>query len=622
MKSSVATLSLTICLALTLVMSLRGQSAPVTISPAGPTLMVGQTQQLSANGAVVPTGLGVGAWFTCVLYSDQSVRCAGLNNQGEIGDGTTVNALEPHLVSGTVSPATLGNGNEHACTLVTDGRMQCWGTNYTGQLGVGSIGGFSPSALFVQGMSNATKAVTGGYFTCALLSDRTAQCWGRNQDGQLGNGDSTTDTSVPGPVQNLGPVADLFAGGYHTCALIGDGTAKCWGRNGSGQVGDGTAISPVTVPHQVVGLTTAVSLSLGGYHSCVLLQDRTVQCWGMSDFGQIGVPGAVSARQPQTVNGISNATAIFTGYRHSCAVVADGTVHCWGHNNFGQLGDRTTVDSASPVLAQGIVNPLWLSGGEGHSCALMPDRSVLCWGENDYGELGIGSTTNSLVPVRMHTTGLTWASSNSNVASVSATGLVTAVARGTATITATDGFGNAGSTTVTVREMLNLSVATAGDGGGSVVSSPAGIGCPGACAASFISDSQVTLTATAGANSTFGGWIGCDATSGATCTVAMSAARSVSARFDLRRYALTVSVTRTLLGNGTVTSNPTGISCGTDCSESYVVGTAVTLTATPAFGSLFNGWSGCDSTNGAACTVAIDRARSISANFIGISMHE
>ena len=116
----------------------------------------------------------------------------------------------------------------------------------------------------------------------------------------------------------------------------------------------------------------------------------------------------------------------------------------------------------------------------------MPDTSVKCWGENDYGELGVGTTTNSIVPVTMHATGLSWTSSNTSVATVSATGLVTAVARGTATITATDGFGNSGSTTVTVRQMLTLGLIRQGDGGGTVTSSPAGIDCGTACSAQFI----------------------------------------------------------------------------------------------------------------------------------------
>src|SRR5258708_4181618 len=246
------------------------QGNTITLTPASPSVLVGQSLQLAAGGAVTPSSIAVGAWHSCVMYSDQSIRCTGLNNQGEIGNNSYLSVSEPALAQGTVNPVTLRTGNEHTCTLVGDGRMQCWGTNYTGQLGTGTMGGFAMTAQFVLNSSNALQAYTGGFHKCAMMPDRTMQCWGRNQDGQLGNGDSTTDTSLPGPVLNLGPVSDFAGGGYHNCALLADKSVRCWGRNARGQVGDGTVVTPVTQPHVVAGLT-ASALSLGGYHSCALL---------------------------------------------------------------------------------------------------------------------------------------------------------------------------------------------------------------------------------------------------------------------------------------------------------------------------------------------------------------
>jgi alpha-tubulin suppressor-like RCC1 family protein len=189
----------------------------------------------------------------------------------------------------------------------------------------------------------------------AILSDHTVQCWGRNQDGQLGKGDSTTDVPLPAPVQNLGAVADLASGGYHNCALMPDHTVQCWGRNGRGQVGDGTDTSPVTQPHQVVGMTSAAALSLGGFHSCALLQDATVQCWGQSDFGQIGAPGLALSKVPLTRTA-SPARPRLRGVHHTCAVLSDGAVRCW-IQRLRPAGDGTTTDSASPVQVQGIAIP-------------------------------------------------------------------------------------------------------------------------------------------------------------------------------------------------------------------------------------------------------------------------
>ena len=587
----------------------------ITLTPGNPTLLVGQSVQLTANGAVAPTAIATGYGHSCVMYTDQSIRCTGLNNQGEVGNNSYFNVYQPTLSIGTQNPVMLRTGNEHTCTLVGDGRLQCWGTNYTGQLGDGTFGGFAMVPQFVHNITNAIKVVTGGFHTCAILPDHTVQCWGRNQDGQIGNGDSTTDVTLPTPVIGLGTVADLSAGGYHTCALMSDGSARCWGRNGRGQLGDGT-INSASTPVNVSGLTTAAVLNPGGYHTCALLRDGTVQCWGQSDWGQIGSAGAFSS-VPVTVNGIGRATAVSGGLYHTCALLADATIWCWGRNDFGQLGNGSTVSTSTPVQVSGIQGARAISAGGLHSCALMPDASVQCWGDGEFGALGAGTNASSPTPVKMNATGMTWTSNDATVATVDATGAVIARGRGTATITATDPFGNTGSTVVTVRSMLTLAVIRQGDGIGTVTSNPTGINCPTTCSASFVSDSQVTLTAAAGVDSLFTGWTGCDSVSGATCTVTMANARSVTAIFMLKRFALTVSMTG--IGKGTVTSSPTGINCGTACSSDFVINTQVTLTATPALGSLFTGWTGCDTVNGDnTCTVSMTRAKSVSADFLGI----
>src|SRR5260370_164094 len=116
---------------LTMSLTLGLRAASITVAPASSSLLVGQTVQLTANGGVVPTSIAAGNLHTCVLYSDQSVRCTGFNSQGEIGNGTTSNTLDPALAAGTVNAVAIRNGAEHTCTLVGDGTMQCWGTNYT-----------------------------------------------------------------------------------------------------------------------------------------------------------------------------------------------------------------------------------------------------------------------------------------------------------------------------------------------------------------------------------------------------------------------------------------------------------------------------------------------------------
>ena len=167
----------------------------------------------------MPDAIATGAGHTCVLYSDQSIRCTGQNSQGRSATATTPTSFEPAVATGTVNPVALRTGLEHTCTLVGDGRMQCWGTNYTGQLGDGTMGGFAMTPQFVHGIDERGQGDHRRVLHLRRSSPTsTVQCWGRNQDGQLGNGDSTTDVPLPAPVQGLGPVADFAAGGYHTCA--------------------------------------------------------------------------------------------------------------------------------------------------------------------------------------------------------------------------------------------------------------------------------------------------------------------------------------------------------------------------------------------------------------------
>jgi len=213
----------------------------------------------------------------------------------------------------------------------------------------------------------------------------------------------------------------------------------------------------------------------------------------------------------------------------------------------------------------------------------------------------------------MSGTGVTWTSSDTAVATIDATGRATGVGAGTTTITATDFSGASASTTLTVVGEVNLSVVRTGAGTGTVSSSPPGIDCGTDCSEAYASGTVVTLTASAASGSTFAGWSGCDTVAGATCTVTVDSARTATAAFDLQRFVLTVNKTGLLGGQGSVTSNPPGIDCGTDCAEPYTNGTVVILTASP---TLFSGWSGCDSVSGTTCTVTVNSARSVTASFL------
>jgi hypothetical protein len=185
--------------------------------------------------------------------------------------------------------------------------------------------------------------------------------------------------------------------------------------------------------------------------------------------------------------------------------------------------------------------------------------------------------------------------------------------------TCTVTMGNARSVTASFTlKTFTLTITTSGNGNGTVTSSPSGINCGTACSSDYTIQTAVTLTAAPAGNSNFTAWTGCDSVSGATCTVTMNNARSVTASFMLKTFTLTVTTSG--IGNGTVTSSPSGINCGPTCSSDYTIQTVITLTATPALLSIFTGWSGCDAVNGASCTVTMTAAKHVTAAFLGVPL--
>lgn len=237
----------------------------------------------------------------------------------------------------------------------------------------------------------------------ALKNDGSVWGWGRNYDGELGDGTGMATTL---PVQAVTPagIIAIAGGNYHSMALRNDGTVYVWGDNQYGQLGDNTNL-PSLLPEQVLGLTGIVAIAAGGYHSRALKNDGTVYAWGYSGYGQLGHDVdtlALYIPHPVLVEGLAGVAAISGGGFYSLALKTDGTVWTWGSNSHGELGNGSIIGSESyfPVQVNGINGVLHIAAGFQHGLALTPDGILHAWGNDLQGALGDGNYgVDSNVPV-------------------------------------------------------------------------------------------------------------------------------------------------------------------------------------------------------------------------------
>lgn len=384
-------------------------------------LHAGAPYTFASAGARAPKKISAGAFHTCVVFLDRTAKCWGEEGFYQLGNTKKTSAQMASSVKDVDFAVDIAAGESHTCAQLLNGNIQCWGNNRYGQLGNLSAENAERPVL-VSGINTAVQISAGAFHTCSVLSSGSVKCWGNNFYGQLGNGSKygpklcseskTSCSTAPDWVSGLMDVKSVTAGAFHTCALMNDATVKCWGDNASGQLGNGFGGRGQysVVPVSVSGLKNVKSVSAGIAFTCAVLIDGSVKCWGDNTSAQLGsgnlfgpswCAGFSCSPSPVAVKNIMNAVNVAAGGRFACAVLSDGAMKCWGQNDYGQLGTDLHGDtmyscggfrcSPSPVDVTGISNAVYIAAGDSHACAVLSTDEIKCWGYNGGGELALPS---------------------------------------------------------------------------------------------------------------------------------------------------------------------------------------------------------------------------------------
>ncbi|MBO9664231.1 hypothetical protein [Dokdonella sp.] len=291
-----------------------------------------------------------GDQHTCARTNAGGALCWGSSSFGQVGGGVYGSVSYPMGVTGMESgTATLASGRGHSCAVTESGAAKCWGLNNVGQLGDGT-NTTRPEPMPVSGLASGVVSIAAGYqHTCAITTLGSVKCWGSNDGGELGDG-TTTSSSVPVDVVGLNAIAvAITTGASRTCVLTDAGVVKCWGAGTS-------------APTEVVGLGSGVAkISSGTGHTCAVNHDGGLKCWGYNQNGQLGDGTLIDREFPVDVVGLTSEVAsVSAGDSTTCAITQAGVAKCWGSNGMGQLGNGEAAYAIAPQIVIGSPFSDWI----------------------------------------------------------------------------------------------------------------------------------------------------------------------------------------------------------------------------------------------------------------------
>lgn len=353
---------------------------------------------------LVLVALAAGGASTCAMFNDPEPK----NGARWTCLGSLMPARLPPGVATLDNTMELAIGGDHACALTKGGAIACAGLNGEGQLGDRSL---QNRATFgeVPSVTRATTVAAGAAHSCAIAaSEGRVLCWGNNSHGQLGRGSASGKPAALTPSappvafsqRSLGvDAAALAVGGAGACVLLGKGNVVCSRtRDQAAFAAPPKAAARVRVAEAeakpVLGIKGAKAIAAGSAHSCAIVAEGRVRCWGRGDRGQLGDGSSRSSALPVDVKDLEGAVSIALGHDFSCAVVAGG-IRCWGANDAGQLGDGSNVDRAAPVEVAGMSGSKMLTAGGAHACALNASGAASCWGDRAAFSRGRGAANRA-----------------------------------------------------------------------------------------------------------------------------------------------------------------------------------------------------------------------------------
>lgn len=353
-------------------------------------------------GRLGAVSLAVSSQHVCMVDDVGTVWCWGDNTFGQLGIGSELGSATrtlPSEVDAAANTVAVSLGADHTCALLVTNDLNCWGRNTVGQLGNSFSGELadSPVPYFVGNFVGVTAFAAGGNQSCAIIATQVF-CWGDNQYGQI----ATEPTGVgefrttPTLIQNIDPARDLVIGATHVCALLESAQVNCWGRNNQHQLGfAGQEMSafPVLVPD----VQDVVAFAAGDNHTCAVQRDGHVWCWGSNQYGQLGVVGS-DITTPQQVPNISDALAVAAGRAHTCVLTRQRGIVCWGDNTHLQRGDQDASTQIFTTIQLDDV-PTAIAAGGDRTCVIATSTAIWCWGQNTHNLLGVTANPDREMPV-------------------------------------------------------------------------------------------------------------------------------------------------------------------------------------------------------------------------------